>query len=180
MAILAGDALLTLAFEWIGDAGCAVEARHPGAAARYLQASLALARGAGMSGMVRGQARDLGEAPPEQLSDVERLHGEKTGALFVAALEVGGHVGGGSPQQLAALRRFGVCYGLAFQHADDIADEDHVRFAPDARARVSSLTAEAVGALGGFGVTAEPLRAIARALASVPNGIPLVPSQRTP
>jgi geranylgeranyl pyrophosphate synthase len=179
-AILAGDALLTLAFEWLADAGARVEARRAGAAARYLRASLALARGAGMSGMVRGQARDLGEPAPDRLTDVERLHAEKTGALFVAALEIGGEVGGGGPEQLTALRRFGTCYGLAFQHADDLADEDHVRFAPDARARVSSLTAEAIEALGGFDQRAEPLRGLAQALAAVPNEIPLVPSQRTP
>ena len=56
-AILAGDALLTLAFEWIAVAGA--RAQRPG---DFLRAALALAQGAGISGMVRGQARDLGEA----------------------------------------------------------------------------------------------------------------------
>src|SRR5215470_2250479 len=55
-AILAGDALLTLAFEWIAEAG--ERADRPAA---YLRASHVLAKGAGMAGMVRGQARDLGE-----------------------------------------------------------------------------------------------------------------------
>src|SRR3954468_4158277 len=55
-AILAGDALLTLAFDWLAEAGAAAD--RPGA---YLAAAGALARGAGVRGMVRGQARDLGE-----------------------------------------------------------------------------------------------------------------------
>src|SRR5947207_14780806 len=56
MAILAGDGLLTLAFEWVAEAGLA--ARKRGEPGDYLRAALALARGAGMWGMVRGQARD--------------------------------------------------------------------------------------------------------------------------
>ena len=83
-AILAGDALLTLAFEWMAEAG-----ERAGAPERYLRASLALARGAGARGMVRGQARDLGESPPDTLQELEVLHAEKTAALFRAALEVG-------------------------------------------------------------------------------------------
>jgi hypothetical protein len=66
-AILAGDALLTLAFEWLAEAGA--EARRP---ADFLRAVTALARGAGMAGMVRGQARDLGEPPPATLDGLER------------------------------------------------------------------------------------------------------------
>lgn len=179
-AILAGDALLTLAFQWLAEAGQRAEALQPGSAARYLAASLALARGAGVSGMVRGQARDLGEPAPDRLGDVERLHAEKTGALFVAALEVGGTVGGADPGQLEALRAFGTSYGLAFQHADDLADEEHVNFASDARTRVSALTRQANGALGRLDHRADPLRALAHALAKLPSGNPLVPSQRTP
>ena len=89
IAILAGDALLTLAFDWIAEAGG--RARRP---ADYLRATSALARGAGMLGMVRGQARDLGEPPPADVAQLERLHAEKTAALFRAALEIGGAVAG--------------------------------------------------------------------------------------
>ena len=80
-AILAGDALLTLAFDWIAEAG-----ERAGQPARYLRAARALAHGAGVRGMVRGQARDLGAPPPTTLEALEVLHGEKTAALFEAAL----------------------------------------------------------------------------------------------
>ena len=83
-AILAGDALLTLAFEWLAEAGASAVAAtgDPLVAQHHLRAVAALAKGAGMSGMVRGQARNLGEPQPESLQAVERLAAEKTGALF--------------------------------------------------------------------------------------------------
>jgi geranylgeranyl pyrophosphate synthase len=162
-AILAGDALLTLAFEWIAEAGMA--ARASGAGGNYLEAALALARGAGMWGMVRGQARDLGEPVPATIVEVERLHREKTGALFRAAVEIGAAVGGASTAEKEALGRFADGYGLAFQHADDLDDEEHGGFAAEARLRVSTLAEEAAAALVAFDGRADPLRALARALA---------------
>jgi geranylgeranyl diphosphate synthase type II len=162
-AILAGDGLLTLAFEWLAQAATGDGA--PDAAARYLRATGALARGAGMSGMVRGQARDLGEPPPATLEAIERLHREKTGALFRAAAEVGAAAGGGSLAQIAALGRFGECYGVAFQHADDADDAEHLDFAEAARRRTAELLAEALQALASFDERARPLRALAEALA---------------
>jgi geranylgeranyl pyrophosphate synthase len=156
-AILAGDALLTLAFEWLAESGAAAPAAH-------LRATLALARGAGMWGMVRGQARDLGEPPPTSLADIERLHREKTGALFRAAVEVGAAVAGGSEAHIDALARFAERYGVAFQHADDVDDGEHAALAVQTRRRRSELLAEALVALDGFGEPAEPLRALARAL----------------
>jgi geranylgeranyl diphosphate synthase type II len=161
-AILAGDALLTLAFEWIAEAGLA--ARAAGAGGDYLGAAAALARGAGMWGMVRGQARDLGEPVPASLAEVERLHREKTGALFRAALEIGGAVAGASDDQMAALGRFADGYGLAFQHADDLDDAEHGGFAAEARRRVNTLAEEAAAALAEWDDRADPLRALARAL----------------
>ena len=118
-----------------------------------------------MWGMVRGQARDLVEPPPATLSDIEQLHREKTGGLFRAAVEIGGAVGGASDAQLAALGRFGECYGVAFQHADDRDDAEHDGFAGEARARMVSLVGEALTTLETFDQRAEPLRAIAGALA---------------
>jgi geranylgeranyl diphosphate synthase type II len=167
IAVLAGDALLTLAFEWLADAGAmAVFATgDAGMAKRYLLASAALAKGAGMSGMVRGQARDLGEVPPADLKQVELLHAEKTGALFRAALEVGAVVADASPAQHKALTQFGMDYGVAFQHADDLADNDHVTTQSEARRRLSALTQAALDDLSSFGQGAEPLRALARRLA---------------
>jgi len=155
-AILAGDALLTLAFAWLAEA--AEQANAPG---RYLLAIAALARGAGASGMVRGQARDTLAAPPTTLEAIERLHVEKTGALFRAAMEIGAAVAGASPAQMAALGQFGDRYGIAFQHADDRDDREHATFAPQASRRIHELVAEAVEGLGHFGDKAAPLRALA-------------------
>ena len=167
IAVLAGDALLTLAFEWLADAGAMAVATSGDAcmAHRYLRAIAALARGAGMSGMVRGQARDLGEGMPADLQEVERLHAEKTGALFRAALEVGAVVANAGPEQQKALVEFGANYGIAFQHADDLADNDHVSTQSEARQRLSTLTEAALNCLSVFGAGAEPLRALARRLA---------------
>jgi geranylgeranyl diphosphate synthase type II len=158
-AILAGDALLTLAFDWLTTAGLAAPAP-----ARYLLAAQALAKGAGMAGMVRGQARDMLPTPPATLEGIERLHLEKTGALFRAAVLIGAAVAGASPDQTAALARFGECYGIAFQHADDRADQEHAAFAGPARARMAALVGDAVAAVKPFGVAAEPLCALARRL----------------
>ena len=130
-AILAGDALLTLAFDWIAEAG-----EHAGEAGRYLRAARALAHGAGVRGMVRGQARDLGEPPPTTLDALEVLHAEKTAALFEAALKVGALAAGATPEAVTALARYGTAYGIAFQHADDRDDAEHGQHAAAARARL--------------------------------------------
>ncbi|HMF43242.1 MAG TPA: polyprenyl synthetase family protein [Polyangia bacterium] len=160
-AILAGDALLTLAFDWIGEAG--ERAGRPGS---FLAASRALARAAGAFGMVRGQARDLGEAPPATLAALETLHAEKTAALFRAALEVGGSAAGAAPDQLADLARFGTAYGIAFQHADDAADREHAGHAAAAAARRETLLTDACAAVAPLGARAERLIALARALSA--------------
>jgi geranylgeranyl diphosphate synthase type II len=159
MAILAGDGLLTLAFEWLAEAG-----QRSGRPAAFGRAALALARGAGVAGMVRGQARDLGAPPPANFEQLERLHAEKTGALFRAAVEIGGHASGASPEDVAALARFGDSFGVAFQHADDLDDADHPQHAARARQQMTTLIARATAALDGL---RDPARAGAlRALAA--------------
>jgi geranylgeranyl diphosphate synthase type II len=158
-AILAGDALLTLAFEWLAEAG-----RLSNAPGRYLPAVAALAQGIGVSGMVRGQARDTMATPPSTLADIERLHLEKTGALFRAALEIGGAAAGATSAQMAALSRFGASYGIAFQHADDHDDGEHAGFASETGKRIHALVIEATAALDEFGARAAPLCALARKL----------------
>ena len=170
-AILAGDALLTLAFEWLSEAGVlARTAQEEGRWARssravgFLHAARALARAAGMSGMVRGQARDLASKRPGSLQDLEQLHREKTGALFRAALEVGALAAGAPATDLAALRDYGDYYGIAFQHADDLADGEHKELRDQAKPRVRELADRAAAALESMGPGAEPLRALARAL----------------
>jgi geranylgeranyl pyrophosphate synthase len=158
-AILAGDALLTLAFEWLAEAGAS-----SGRPAAYLAAARALARGAGVRGMVRGQARDLKEPAPADVATLEVLHAEKTAALFRAALEIGGAVGGAEPDELAALAAFGERFGIAFQHADDIDDADHPTHAAAALARLETLVAEAVTSLAPLGPRASRLAGFAQRL----------------
>ena len=167
-AILAGDALLTLAFQWLAETGAAAGTAtgDPLVAQRTLRAIVALAKAAGMSGMVRGQARDLAETQQQSLHSVERLAAEKTGALFRAALEVGAAIADAGPVQTEALIRFGENYGVAFQHADDFADEEHVSTQAEARQRLQTLTQAALDALSPFDKGAEPLRALARRLAA--------------
>jgi geranylgeranyl pyrophosphate synthase len=115
--------------------------------------------------MVRGQARDLREPPPATLAALETLHAEKTAALFRAALELGAAAAGGSPDDVAALGRFGTAYGIAFQHADDRADADHPEHSEAARRRVDALVEEAVTAVAPWGDRGGLLAGFARALA---------------
>ena len=163
-AILAGDALLTLAFEWLADAGLSALRTDSGTAAGMFEAARALAAGAGVRGMVRGQARDLGESPPSDLDALERLHAEKTGALFRAAIEIGAAAAGASPQATADLRRFADAFGLAFQHVDDLEDRDHSQHASGPR--LLQLLAAATHALDAFGPAAAPLQGFCAQLAT--------------
>ncbi|MFQ5877631.1 MAG: polyprenyl synthetase family protein [Acidobacteriota bacterium] len=116
-AILAGDALLTHAFE--------VMATYPRGrlADRKVRAMTVLASAAGVSGMIGGQVLDLETSGrPYTYRTLTRIHRAKTGALISAAVQIGGIVGGGKPTHIEALRRFGDGIGLAFQVIDDILD----------------------------------------------------------
>ncbi|MFL5331013.1 MAG: polyprenyl synthetase family protein [Gemmataceae bacterium] len=117
MAILAGDALLTLAFEVLAS-GYA----PPIAAACCKE----LARGAGASGMVGGQVLDLAweKRTDGQVDDLQAVHEAKTGALFRAALRIGGLVAQANPAVVVSLDRFGQAFGLMFQITDDLLDVD--------------------------------------------------------
>jgi geranylgeranyl diphosphate synthase type II len=116
-AILAGDALLTLAFELVAD-NAAVKGVEPQA---VVEASLILARAAGGQGMVGGQMADLlGEGKRLSLAGLKAIHAGKTGALITGALEAGAALAGAKPAQRAALAAYGAHIGLAFQVADDI------------------------------------------------------------
>ena len=118
MAILAGDGLLTAAFEQMllqegVDAACLTQVVREIAAA------------AGPAGMVGGQAIDLaatGQAQPWNQAELRFMHRAKTGALFRAALRGGGLLAGASQEQLAALTTYAEEFGLAFQITDDILD----------------------------------------------------------
>ena len=119
-AILAGDALLTYAFDVLAD-----ETTHPDPAVRA-KLVVELARSAGMGGMVGGQMYDLAaetaDFPLEQ-EDIQRLQAMKTGALIHFAVMAGGIMAGCQPQSLSALSDYGHKLGAAFQIADDILDQ---------------------------------------------------------
>lgn len=118
-AILAGDALLTLAFEIVAGEGA-----HPDAAARA-RLMVGLAQAAGWCGMAGGQMLDL-MAPDRSLNEAEtlRLQAMKTGALLKFACEAGGIIGDADAGAMAALSRYGATVGQAFQLADDLLDAE--------------------------------------------------------
>jgi geranylgeranyl diphosphate synthase type II len=119
-AILAGDALLTQAFEVL--AAAPPLKRDP---ARGLAIVAEVAGAAGAGGMVAGQVVDLASEGRRgvDLATVAAIHRRKTGALIRAAVRVGAIAGRATPKQLASLSRYGEALGLAFQIADDILDE---------------------------------------------------------
>jgi geranylgeranyl diphosphate synthase, type II len=120
MAILAGDALLTHAFE--------IAATHPGGpglARRKMHSIALLARAAGVTGMIGGQVMDLeAEGRPYSYGTLLKIHRGKTGALISAAAQIGGIMAGGDRRDLLALRAYGDAVGLAFQVIDDILDQE--------------------------------------------------------
>lgn len=115
-AILAGDALLTLAFT-------VILRQQDVPAERLLRVVDEMSRASGAEGMVGGQMLDL-EAENRRISmeELRRVHMGKTGALFRAALRSGAILAGASEQQLAALTAYADHFGLAFQITDDILD----------------------------------------------------------
>jgi len=117
IAILAGDALLTLAFEVLSKlAGVEADRRI------RLVRELATASGT-VRGMIAGQVNDLeGEGKPPTPELLESIHRAKTGALLRASVRIGAIYAGALPEQLDALTRFGEHIGLAFQIIDDVLD----------------------------------------------------------
>ena len=116
-AILAGDALQTMAFEILAD-----PRTHSDAAIR-IQLVATLAKAAGMQGMAGGQMLDLqAEQKDFDLRQTQQMQMMKTGALMSCAVICGGIVGGASPKLLAAQTSFAQHLGLAFQIADDLLD----------------------------------------------------------
>lgn len=115
LAILAGDALLNLAFELLAMPG-----RDPGRSIRLVRE---LAWATGWTGMIGGQALDVEfEAQASDLGLTTRIHDLKTARLFRAACRLGAVSGGGSEEQIERLGRFGEKLGRAFQIADDLLD----------------------------------------------------------
>jgi geranylgeranyl diphosphate synthase type II len=181
MAILAGDALLTLAFglvaETFRDAGGAGDALR--------DVLLDVADAAGTAGMVGGQVVDI-ESEGQRVGPdtLDFIHTHKTAALIRTSLRVGARICGGTPAQLRALSAAGQNLGLAFQIVDDILDitgtteqlgktagKDRVQqkatypgiHGIDAsRARARDLIAEAEEVLAELGESGAPIRALAR------------------
>jgi geranylgeranyl diphosphate synthase type II len=173
-AILAGDALLTLAFELI--AGCGP---------RSSEAVLAFAEASGRKGMVGGQMADIeAEGKKTSAAQLKFIHSGKTGALITGAIECGAILTGASAAKRLALRQFGRHIGLAFQVSDDIlnVEGDAVKLgkstgsdAGKGKATYPSLFGlekskqiarkewrAALACLKPFGKKAEPLAALAR------------------
>lgn len=114
-AILAGDALLTAAFEQLTRAALPAE--------RITEAVRCLSRAAGSAGMVGGQALDMaGEGRALDLDELELLQSLKTGALISAAAELGCIAAGGSEGQRSRVRAYAQALGRAFQVRDDMLD----------------------------------------------------------
>ena len=164
-AILAGDGLLTAAFQALTQADLTAQQR--------VDAVACLSLAAGPEGMVGGQAMDMaGEGRSLTRAELEQLQSLKTGALIAAAAELGCIAAGGSPEQREAVRRYAQCLGRAFQVQDDILDvtsTDEELGKPTgsdrekekntfvsllglerSRELVEELTAQAVAALDGF------------------------------
>jgi geranylgeranyl diphosphate synthase, type II len=170
-AILAGDALLTMAFDAAAGTGDALLVRE-------------IAQAAGVSGMVGGQQRDMeSEGQEITLDELRRIHRCKTGALIRAAVRTGAMLAGASQEALDALTCYGEAAGLAFQIADDILDvtgsaealgkstgADAARGKVTwpaligleaAREHAAAAKEEALAALAVFGPEAEPFRKLA-------------------
>jgi geranylgeranyl diphosphate synthase type II len=176
-AILAGDALLTMAFEVL-----ARQIRPPEVAAACCAA---LAGAAGPCGMVGGQADDMASSGTEGgMDELLSIHNRKTGALIRVSLELGALVAGADATQAAALQEYGRRLGLAFQITDDLldvrsdeattgkrvgkdADQGKLTFpgllgVKQSGRRAAQLIREACEALAPLGAGAEGLQALAR------------------
>lgn len=177
-AILAGDALLTQAFEILAE-----PETHPDGAVRC-RLALELARASGKEGMVGGQMIDIyAEQKTFDLVGIEELQRLKTGAIIRFSAIAGGIVGGASDAEIEALRLYAEDLGLAFQIVDDLldafgdaealgkpvgqdADMDKATFvkllgAEGARDQAKALVERARFHLDRFGAAAEPLKGAA-------------------
>ncbi len=180
-AILAGDALVTKAFQLLADHAIK---QKPEQQTRWLQVIQYLARAAGHEGMIEGQMQDINsEGRRLELPQLEQIHRLKTGALIKAAVSIGAVIGTAKREQREALRRYAGAIGLAFQVQDDIlnvegdpnklgknvgTDLDRGKNTyptllglPAAKNRAANLIREALHALDIFDTKTEPLRAIA-------------------
>ncbi len=185
MAVLAGDGLLTLAFEVM------LEQKNVDAKA-LIETVREMAMCAGNFGMVGGQGLDLeNEGKSITAEELRKMHAGKTGALFIAAVRGGAHLAGANEKELLALTKFADLLGLAFQITDDILDVEGTTeelgkpagsdeknhkstyvslYGLDAaKALAEKTVAEALECLEMFGENAEALREITRLMCSRKN-----------
>jgi geranylgeranyl diphosphate synthase type II len=191
IAVLAGDALHALAFEWIARAGRRTDADRVVAVLEEVAAAI------GTRGMVGGQVLDLlaerradharfAPWPSDRRDGVYQIHRWKTAALIRASVRAGAIVGGAAPPALEALTRYGEHVGLTFQIIDDVLDEvgEAEKLGKDARRDAASSkltfpsaygidesrniarahTEHALAALDGLGTEVDVLRDLARVL----------------
>jgi farnesyl diphosphate synthase len=159
-AILAGDALLTLAFEIMSD-----HLTHSDSLVRCELVST-LAQAAGYHGMVGGQMLDLNHHVSP--TDITRMHRMKTGELFAAACEAGAILGKASKNLRQSLKGYAHDLGLAFQLLDDLADQDlaisNVNMLKKSKKNATMLANQAISHLHVFEEKADPLRLLAKSI----------------
>ena len=185
MAILAGDALLTMAFELCLRANAA----HGLDAARQVRLIQELAAGSGNVGMVGGQVLDIqAENKDIDLATLQSIHKHKTGMLIRAAVRMGAITAGATPAQLDDMTVYAENIGLAFQIADDVLNVTGTREelgknpntdaqrgkktyptfygVEGAKQLAEDCVTRANGRLASFGAKADPLRELARYITS--------------
>jgi len=179
-AILAGDALLTLAFQILSS----IELKNEYYASKWLSVICAVSRAAGYQGMIEGQMRDIAsEGLMLTLNELEEMHSLKTGAIIEASIYCGAIIGNGNIEQIKQLGVYAKNIGLAFQVTDDILNVEgdpkimgkavgtdknrkkstypSIMGIDKSREFAEKLAGNALQALDGFDNRSDPLRAIA-------------------
>ena len=190
VGILAGDALLTEAFQLMTNQAIQDLSKHHGGL--VLEVIHEVAQAAGMLGMVGGQVLDIeSEGKEIDFPTLRYIHTHKTGALILVSVRLGAKLGGASEDALKALTRYGEGVGLAFQIADDILNIEgnaiqlgkktgsdlsrkkvtypSLLGMEESKRRAKELVEISVNAIRSLGVEAEPLREIARFVLSREN-----------
>lgn len=181
-AILAGDALLTCAFQLLSEHALQQPAPQQG---QWLKIIAMIARAAGPDGMIEGQMRDIRAEGRTLVPDqLERLHRLKTGAMISASIDTGALIGNAEKTVALRLSEYGRSIGLAFQVVDDILNEEgdpgimgkavgtdrlHLKNTypvlmglDAAKQKAADLSDQALRSLDNFDSKSDPLRAIAR------------------
>ena len=179
-AILAGDALLTLAFQILSS----IELKNEIYASKWLSVIRTISRAAGYQGMIEGQMRDIAsEGIMLTLNELEEMHSLKTGAIIEASIYCGAIIGNGGIKQIKQLGIYAKNIGLAFQVTDDILNVEgdpkvmgkavgtdknrkkstypSIMGINKSREFAEKLAGNALQSLDGFDNRSDPLRAIA-------------------